>query len=144
MLLCGECGNVPQCPRCSVPLTYHSANGRLMCHHCGHSEQAPRPVPGVRGTFEACGQRHPEGGGGAAAALSRTRRSCGWTPTPPPSGHEPILRRFQEERIPILLGTQMVAKGLDFPGVTLVGVLAADLSACTWTTTGPPSGPSAC
>ena len=69
MLLCGECGEVPQCPRCSVPLTYHSANGRLMCHHCGHSERSP----------ERCrcaevlprGQRNSEGGGGAAAAVSR-------------------------------------------------------------------------
>ena len=127
MLLCVECGNVPQCPRCSVPLTYHSANGRLMCHHCGHSERAPDRCP-------VCGGLLKHVGSGTQKVEEELRQLFPDTEIlrldadTAASGHEPILRRFQEERIPILLGTQMVAKGLDFPGVTLVGVLAADLS----------------
>ena len=84
MLLCGECGHVPECPRCSVALTYHSANGRLMCHYCGHSEPAGGHLPRLRRHHEACGHRHPEGGGGAARAVPGVRRCCGWMPTPPP------------------------------------------------------------
>ena len=127
MLLCGECGEVPQCPRCSVPLTYHSANGRLMCHHCGHSERAPERCP-------VCGGLLKHVGSGTQKVEEELRQLFPGTEVlrldadTAASGHEPILRRFREERVPILLGTQMVAKGLDFPGVTLVGVLAADLS----------------
>ena len=76
MLLCGECGEVPSCPRCSVPLTYHSANGRLMCHYCGHSQPARARVPCLRRTDEACRGGDPEGGGGAPPALSRGRRAA--------------------------------------------------------------------
>lgn len=127
MLLCGECGEVPQCPRCSVPLTYHSANGRLMCHHCGHSQRAPERCP-------VCGGLLKHVGSGTQKVEEELRQLFPGTEVlrldadTAASGHEPILRRFREERVPILLGTQMVAKGLDFPGVTLVGVLAADLS----------------
>ena len=127
MLLCGECGYVPECPRCSVPLTYHSANGRLMCHYCGHSQPA----------FERC----PECGGIMKHIGSGTQKAEEELHTLFPEagilrmdadtasgGHEPLLTRFEQEKIPILLGTQMVAKGLDFENVTLVGVLSADLS----------------
>ena len=69
MVTCGECGEVPTCPRCSVHLTYHSANGRLMCHYCGHSEPLPEPAPPARGV-ELPRLRHPEGGGGAPRRLS--------------------------------------------------------------------------
>ena len=126
MLLCGECGEVPQCPRCSVPLTYHSANGRLMCHHCGHSERSPERCP-------VCGGLLKHVGSGTQKAEEELRQLFPGTEIlrldadTAASGHEPILKRFREERVPILLGTQMVAKGLDFPDVTLVGVLAADL-----------------
>ena len=127
MLLCGECGEVPQCPRCSVPLTYHSANGRLMCHHCGHSEKAPDRCP-------VCGGLLKHVGSGTQKVEEELRQLFPGTEIlrldadTAAAGHEPILRRFREDHVPILLGTQMVAKGLDFPGVTLVGVLAADLS----------------
>ena len=126
-ILCGECGAVPQCPRCSVPLTYHSANGRLMCHHCGHSERAPDRCPVCGGFLKhvGCGTQKVEEELRQLFPETEILRLDADTAA---SGHEPILRRFQEERVPILLGTQMVAKGLDFPGVTLVGVLAADLS----------------
>ena len=127
MLLCGECGEVPQCPRCSVPLTYHSANGRLMCHHCGHTQKAPDRCP-------VCGGLLKHVGSGTQKVEEELRQLFPGTEIlrldadTAASGHEPILKRFREERVPILLGTQMVAKGLDFPDVTLVGVVAADLS----------------
>ena len=127
MLLCGECGEVPQCPRCSVALTYHSANGRLMCHHCGHSERSPERCPVCGGLLKHVGagtQKVEEELRGLFPGTEILRLDADTAA----SGHEPILKRFREERVPILLGTQMVAKGLDFPGVTLVGVLAADLS----------------
>ena len=127
MLLCGECGHVPECPRCSVALTYHSANGRLMCHYCGHSERALEACPVCGGIMKHVGtgtqkveeelrELFPEAG---ILRMDADTAS---------GGHEPILSRFEKERIPILLGTQMVAKGLDFENVTLVGVLSADLS----------------
>ena len=129
MLLCGECGAVPECPRCSVPLTYHSANGRLMCHYCGFSRPAfdrcpdcgspMRPVG--MGTQKVEAELHeafPD-----AKVLRMDTDTVGAT-----HGHEKLLRQFETEKVPILLGTQMVAKGLDFENVTLVGVLAADLS----------------
>lgn len=127
MLLCGECGHVPECPRCSVALTYHSANGRLMCHHCGHSERAPDRCP-------VCGGLMKHVGAGTQKVEEELRELFPGTEIlrmdadTTAGGHGPILRRFQHQRIPILLGTQMVAKGLDFENVTLVGVLSADLS----------------
>ena len=129
MLLCGECGYVPQCPRCSVPMTYHSANERLMCHYCGHSEA-------VVDRCSECGGLMKRVGSGTqkveqelfdlfpkAKVLRMDADTVGAS-----RGHEALLREFEEKNIPILLGTQMVAKGLDFENVTLVGVLDADLS----------------
>ena len=127
MLLCGECGTAPQCPRCSVPLTYHSANGRLMCHYCGHSERAVEVCPDCGGVMKHVGvgtQRVEEELNGLFPGVPVLRMDADTTA----GGHETLLRRFETEKIPILLGTQMVAKGLDFDTVTLVGVLAADLS----------------
>ncbi len=127
MLLCGECGYVPQCPRCSTAMTYHSANGRLMCHYCGHSQPAADTCPecggwmkhvgaGMQKVEEELRELFPEAG--------ILRMDADTTA----GGHEEILQTFERERVPILLGTQMVAKGLDFENVTLVGVLSADIS----------------
>ena len=127
MLLCGECGWVPQCPRCSVPLTYHSANHRLMCHYCGYSQPAEERCPDCGGLMKHVGtgtQRVEE----ELHALFPEAKVLRMDADTVAGGHEKLLRRFVKEKIPILLGTQMVAKGLDFEGVTLVGVLAADLS----------------
>jgi len=127
MLLCGECGHVPECPRCSAPLTYHSANGRLMCHHCGHSQRSFDACPVCGGIMKRVGtgtQKAEEELAELFPGAGILRMDADTTA----GGHERLLRRFEKERIPILLGTQMVAKGLDFENVTLVGVLAADLS----------------
>ncbi len=128
MLLCGECGYVPQCPRCSVALTYHSANGRLMCHYCGHSEWAIDVCPECGGIMKHVGTGTQK----VEAELQERFPGVGIlrmdADTTAAAGHEALLRRFEQERIPILLGTQMVAKGLDFPNVTLVGVLSADIA----------------
>lgn len=129
MLLCGECGAVPECPRCSVPMTYHSANGRLMCHYCNHSKPAFDRCPdcGGRMKYVGCGTQKAEEELTALFPGKKILRMDTDTVNAA-HGHEAIFKKFEEEKIPILLGTQMVAKGLDFENVTLVGVLDADLS----------------
>lgn len=127
MLLCGECGYVPQCPRCSTAMTYHSANGRLMCHYCGHSEPAADTCPECGGWMKHVG----EGTQKVEEELRELFPEAGilrMDADTTAGGHEEILQTFERERVPILLGTQMVAKGLDFENVTLVGVLSADIS----------------
>ena len=129
MLLCGECGEVPECPRCSVPMTYHSANGRLMCHYCGHSEPAYERCPQCGGIMKHIGTGTQKVEEELHALFPGAKVLRMDTDTVGAShGHEKLLRQFEEEKIPILLGTQMVAKGLDFENVTLVGVLCADAS----------------
>ncbi len=129
MVSCGECGAVPSCPRCSVHLTYHSANHRLMCHYCGHSEPLPERCPqcggllnfigvGTQKAAEELRERLPE-----LEVLRMDTDTVSAT-----HSHERILEEFRTKKIPILLGTQMVAKGLDFENVTLVGALDADQS----------------
>ena len=129
MVSCGECGQVPECPRCSVKLTYHSANNRLMCHYCGYSRPLPPVCPSCGGLMNFVGigtqqvqaelqERFPW------AEVMRMDTDTISTAHP----HEELLGRFQKERVPILVGTQMVAKGLDFENVTLVGVVAPDQS----------------
>ncbi len=126
-LICPNCGYVPQCPRCSVYLTYHSANRRMMCHYCGYSVKAPEECPDCGGPLKHVGI-------GTQKIEEELRLLFPDTPIlrmdadTVGEGHEKLLREFEEKKVPILLGTQMVAKGLDFENVTLVGVLAADLS----------------
>lgn len=128
LLQCMDCGEAPQCPRCSVSLTYHSANGRVMCHYCGFSDRVPercrcggllRPLGfGTQRVEQELRELFP-----GVEVLRMDADTV--TATNP---HEKILQRFESECIPILLGTQMVTKGLNFENVTLVGVLDADLS----------------
>ena len=127
MLLCGECGYVPQCPRCSTAMTSHSANGRLLCHYGGHSEPAADTCPECGGWMKHVGagtQKVEEELRELFPEAGILRMDADTTA----GGHEEILQTFERERVPILLGTQMVAKGLDFENVTLVGVLSADIS----------------
>lgn len=128
-LVCVDCGEIPECPRCAVRLTYHSANGRLMCHYCGHSQIVPRRCP-------VCGGPMKTVGTGTQKVQQELEMLFPDMPiqrmdtdtVSAVNTHEKILRRFQEEKIPVLIGTQMVAKGLNLPDVTLVGVLDGDLS----------------
>lgn len=126
MLLCGECGAVPECPRCSVPLTYHSANKRLMCHYCGHSERAWEECDDCGGLMKHIGsgtQKVEEELHELFPGVEVLRMDADTVS----GNHEQLLDKFEKKKIPVLLGTQMVAKGLDFENVTLVGVLSADL-----------------
>ena len=129
MIVCGECGSAPSCPHCSVYLTYHSVNGRLMCHHCGYSEPLPHSCKECGGQYKFIGagtQKVQEELQTLFPGVEILRMD---TDTVSAAGsHQKILERFANKKVPILLGTQMVAKGLDFSSVTLVGVIAADLS----------------
>jgi len=129
MVSCGECGHVPDCPRCSTHLTHHSANGRLMCHYCGHSQRLPDACPECGGMLNFIGigtQRVQEELEALFPGTEILRMDTDTVTAAHP--HEYYLDRFRKKKIPMLLGTQMVAKGLDFENVTLVGVIAADLS----------------
>lgn len=131
-LVCVDCRKAPECPRCSQRLTYHSANHRLMCHYCGFSQPAPERCPGCGGPLKTLGtgtQKVQQELEELFPDLESIRMDADTVSAV--NTHEKILDRFQRERIPILLGTQMVAKGLNLPDVTLVGVLDADLSLYT-------------
>ncbi|MBO4915057.1 MAG: primosomal protein N' [Oscillospiraceae bacterium] len=129
MLLCGGCGEAPQCPRCSVPLTYHSANRRLMCHYCGFSRPAFDVCPECGSPMRPIGtgtqkvEQELEDAFPGVEIIRMDADTVGAT-----HSHEKLFKRFVDKKVPIMLGTQMVAKGLDFENVTLVGVLAADMS----------------
>ena len=131
-LLCVDCREAPECPRCSVPMTYHSANGRLMCHYCGYSQSVPRRCPKCGGPMKAMGtgtQKVEQELKGLFPEMAVDRMDADTVSAV--NTHERILEHFQKENVPVLLGTQMVAKGLNLPKVTLVGVLDADLSLYT-------------
>ena len=128
-LVCMDCGDVPQCPRCSVHLTYHSSGRRLMCHYCGYVKPAHARCEKCGGAMKAVGSGTQKIEQELKALFPDTELLRMDADTVAASGsHEELLRTFREKKIPILLGTQMVAKGLDFPSVTLVGVLDADMS----------------
>ena len=131
-LVCVDCGEAPECKRCSARLTYHSANERLMCHYCGHSQPVPERCPKCGGPLKRVGtgtQKVQQELQGIFPDLTVARMDTDTVSAA--NTHEQILERFQKEKIPVLLGTQMVAKGLNLPDVTLVGVLDADLGLYT-------------
>ncbi|WP_017471836.1 primosomal protein N' [Amphibacillus jilinensis] len=127
-VMCRDCGHVVQCPHCDISLTYHRKQNLLKCHYCNYQEKMPQKCPscdsqtiryfgtGTQKVEEMIHQLIPE------ARVIRmdvdTTRKKG--------AHERLLGQFGGKQADILLGTQMIAKGLDFPDVTLVGVLAAD------------------
>ena len=127
-LVCVDCGEAPECPRCSARLTYHSANERLMCHYCGYSQPSPNRCPKCGGPVKRIGtgtQKVQQEIQGIFPELTVDRMDADTVSAT--NTHETILQHFQNENISVLLGTQMVAKGLNLPNVTLVGVLDADL-----------------
>ena len=131
-LVCVDCREVPECPRCSAKLTYHSANGRLMCHYCGHSQSVPPRCPRCGGPLKPMGTGTQKVQQQLQAVFPDLRVDRMDTDTVNAvNTHEAILEHFQKERVPVLVGTQMVAKGLNLPDVTLVGVLDADLGLYT-------------
>ena len=127
-LVCVDCREAPECPRCSAKLTYHSANERLMCHHCGYSQHVPERCPHCGGPLKQMGtgtQKVQQQLQSVFPDLKVDRMDTDTVNAV--NTHEAILEHFQTEKIPVLIGTQMVAKGLNLPDVTLVGVLDADL-----------------
>lgn len=127
-VFCRDCGWVIRCPRCESPLTYHSTQEHLMCHHCGYTRQSPTKCPNCSGArikhFGAGTQR-------IQTELERTFpgvRSLRWDrdATRTKGAHALILSTFSAHQADVLIGTQMIAKGLDLPLVTLVGVMSAD------------------
>jgi len=131
-LVCVDCRQTPECPRCSVRLTYHSANNRLMCHYCGHSQSAVSRCPSCGGAMKTIGTGTQKVQSELEYLFPDWKSIRMDTDTVNAvNTHEKILQQFQEEKIPVLIGTQMVAKGLNLPDVTLVGVLDADLSLYT-------------
>ncbi|XIF20291.1 MAG: primosomal protein N [Acetilactobacillus jinshanensis] len=129
-VMCQNCGYVPQCPNCDISLTFHWYTHSLRCHYCGHEEPVPRVCP-------KCGShkiRH-FGSGTEQAELELERLIPGVKvvrmdvdTTSRKGAHARLLHEFGSGHANVLLGTQMIAKGLDFPNVTLVGVLNADTS----------------
>ncbi|MBQ4145323.1 MAG: primosomal protein N', partial [Clostridia bacterium] len=125
---CRECGYVMQCEHCSIAMTYHKNSDSLVCHYCGHTEKNVTVCP-------ECGSKYIKFFGTGTQKIEADLKELfpdsrilrmDFDTTSAKGGHEAILNRFKNNQADILLGTQMVTKGLDFPDVTLVGVLAAD------------------
>ena len=128
-MVCVDCRQAPECKRCSARLTYHSANERLMCHYCGYSVPVPGKCPGCGGHLKRIGigtQKAQQELTELFPDMEVVRMDADTVSAV--NTHEKILDRFARERLPVLIGTQMVAKGLNLPDVTLVGVLDADMS----------------
>lgn len=129
-IFCRDCGHVLRCPNCETPLTLHiEEKERLLCHHCGYERGKPAACP-------SCGGRHiREYGLGSErveeeikSILPQTRTlRWDWETTREKHSHEMILTHFAAHRADVLIGTQMLAKGLDLPLVTLVGIVLADV-----------------
>ncbi len=126
---CRSCGHVMKCPHCDVSLTSHN-KGRLMCHYCGYGEGFPDICPSCKSRYiatfgtgtqkvEAMVRKEFPGARVQRMDMDTTRHK---------GGHEKILKSFANQETDILVGTQMIVKGHDFPNVTLVGIVAADLS----------------
>ncbi|MBQ3491580.1 MAG: primosomal protein N' [Oscillospiraceae bacterium] len=131
-LVCVDCRESPECPRCSARLTYHSVNERLMCHYCGHSMPAPKRCPSCGGPMKRVGtgtQKVQQELQDQFSDIPVERMDADTVSAS--NTHEMILDRFQKNNTPVLVGTQMVAKGLNLPNVTLVGVLDGDLNLYT-------------
>ncbi len=125
---CRRCGFVAECPNCSISLTYHKYDDSLRCHYCGHTIKNYKSCP-------SCGSGHIRYFGGGTQKVEEeihrifpnvTTIRMDVDTTGKKHSHQQILNKFEQDKIDILIGTQMVTKGLDFPDVTLVGVISAD------------------
>ncbi|WP_415841256.1 primosomal protein N', partial [Paenibacillus alkaliterrae] len=129
-VMCRSCGYTAACPHCDISLTYHQKSRALRCHYCGHAEQAPATCPSCQSEhiryFGTGTQRVEEELAKLFPGIRVIRMDVDTTTEK--NSHEKLLKQFGERKADVLLGTQMVAKGLDFPYVTLVGVIAADTS----------------
>ncbi len=126
---CRACGYVVKCPHCDVSLSQHN-NGRMVCHYCGYEEPAPRVCP-------SCGSKYISGFKAGTQKIEQMVQKrfpqakilrMDFDTTRTKDSYEKILQAFANNEADILIGTQMIVKGHDFPNVTLVGVLAADMS----------------
>jgi len=129
-LLCEDCGYTPTCPNCEITLTYHRKNHRLICHYCDHLEKSPETCPSCRAThwyFSGTGTERLEDELRAHFPEARIARMDRDT-TSRKGSHRAILDRLKNRQIDLLVGTQMIAKGHDYPQVTLVGIVLADAS----------------
>ena len=125
---CSDCKKVLSCPNCSISLTYHAANNRLMCHYCGYSIPYTEKCPDCGAEnirYSGCGTQRVERELQMRFPQARVLRMDADT-TSAKNAHDRLLSAFAAGEYDILLGTQMVAKGLDFPNVTLVGIMSAD------------------
>ena len=129
-VICQDCGYALKCEHCDVPLAYHSEENCLKCHYCGAKYRLPRACP-------ECGGLHLRyGGTGTQRVVSELKAAypsarilrMDVDTTSGKEGHYKILKKFADKEADILVGTQMIAKGHDFPSVTLVGILDADMS----------------
>ncbi len=125
---CRKCGFVPQCPNCNISLTYHSYDDSLKCHYCGHTQPNYTVCP-------LCGSKYIRYFGGGTQRVEDEVKKLFPTATTirldadvttHKNSHKTILDSFVRDKIDIMIGTQMVSKGLDFKNVTLVGVMSAD------------------
>lgn len=128
ILICKTCGNTPKCINCDVSLTYHKTSGKLHCHYCGYKEDNLTECP-------ACGSKHIEYKGLGTEKVEDDLKvllpdakiaRLDYDSTRNKNAHHIILNDFEDRKIDILIGTQMVAKGLDFDNVTLIGIINAD------------------
>jgi primosomal protein N' (replication factor Y) len=129
-LICGECGHVLRCPNCSVTLTYHRRKERHFCHYCEYSIPAPSLCPACQSpaiSLLGRGTERVEAEVKTLLPMARISRMDRDT-TRGKGGHARVLKGLEEGHIDILVGTQMITKGHDFPGVTLVGVVSADVA----------------
>jgi primosomal protein N' (replication factor Y) len=129
-VFCRDCGYVVKCPRCDAPLTYHVSTGeKLLCHRCGYERQMPKKCPECGNSSiraYGLGSEKVEAEVQNLFPKARTLR-WDWETTRQKDAHEIILSHFAAGRADVLVGTQMLAKGLDLPRVTLVGIVLADV-----------------
>lgn len=128
VLICKTCGNTPKCVNCDVSLTYHKASNKLHCHYCGYKEDNVTECA-------ACGSKHIEYKGLGTEKVEDDLKNIfpdlrisrlDYDTTRNKNAHQHIITDFEEKRLDVLVGTQMVAKGLDFDNVTLIGIINAD------------------